>query len=181
MKLNYLLLGTMLVLGLCITPVAAVSADDFEINITKSDEKHMFTGGSYWSIYTYSNVNNPNEEYIMINTTGTLHMFSYVTIKPANIPDAPLMVVDTGAGTLLLPAVVSIHLPRSVDEWEIKYYSRLLEYPTITDTYLKNAGVINLNKHFGKCIDHGLHLELSAGQWIHAMSNTLCYWYIPEV
>ena len=67
----------MLALVVCITPVAAVSADDFEI---------VFDNKSYFEKYTYSNMNNPGETYISIITYGTHWYDSYVTFKPANIP-----------------------------------------------------------------------------------------------
>ena len=181
MKIIRMIIGIMMALMLCITPVAAVSADDFEIVIYKSDEKNIFTGSSKLSTYTYRNLNNMSEEYIWINTTGTNNMFSYVTFKPANIPDAPTMVVDTGGSTLALPALVTIYLPRSVDEWEIKYYSRLTEYPTITDECLKNAGTVNLNKFFGEYIRHGLFMRLSMTQCLHTVQYSSYYWFIPDV
>ena len=56
----------------------------------------------------------PNEEYIWITTSGTFKLYSLVTFKPANIDDAPLMVIDTYRNK------VTIGLPRSVDEWEVK-------------------------------------------------------------
>ena len=109
-------------------------------------------------------------------------MFSYVTFKPANIEGAPVMVVNTGESTLALPAKVSIYLPMSVDEWEIKYYSRLNEYPLLTDEYLKNAGTINMNEQFGHYIRYGLSLELSLNQRLHAVQCPSCSvcWLIPE-
>ena len=176
-----MIIGLMLALVVCITPVAAVSADDFEIDIYKSDEKNIFTGSSKLSTYTYCNVNNMSEEYIRINTTGTKNMHSYVTFKPVGIPDAPVMVVDTGESTIALPALVSIYLPRSVDEWEIKYYSRLNEDPTITDVYLKNSGVINLNQFFGEYVRYGLWFELSWNQCLRTVQYSSYYWIIPDV
>ena len=98
--------------------------------------------GKYDS-YTYCNVNNSNEKYIDISTDGTYYLESIVTFKPANIPDAPVMAVDTSN------RYVYFCLPRCIDEWEIKYYSRRKQKPTLDDnTYLKNAGVVNLKEYF---------------------------------
>ena len=160
-------------LMLCITPVAAVSGDDFEVVITKSDEKNIFTGSSKLSKYTYSNKNNQSEEYIIINTTGTKNMFSYVTFKPANIEGAPVMVVDTSNKNAF------INLSRSVDDWEIKFYSSPDSFSQPDPKYLKNAGVVNLNEFFGKYIWNELFLELGWGQFI--LGDNGKRWSIPDV
>jgi hypothetical protein len=166
-----------LALMLCISPVAAVSADDFEVVITKSDEKNIFTGSSKLSTYTYSNVNNQSEEYFWVNTTGTKNMFSYVTFKPANIPDAPEMVVETKNGSK------DIYLPQSVDVWDIKYYSHSSPMSSPSHKYLKNAGVVNLNEYFKGEFRNYLYLELSLGQFIQGDFSTIFdkRWSIPEV
>ena len=146
MKKIILLFGIMMALVVCITPVAAVSADDFEI-VTKKDGK--------LNTYTYSNVNNPDEGYTRITTDST--RYSYVTFKPANIPDAPVMVVDTDR-----PA--DIYLTRIDDEWEIKYYSSSGPISQPNDKYLKNAGVVNLNEISRKYISK--EFELVQGKYI---------------
>jgi hypothetical protein len=71
------------------------------------------------------------------------------------------MVVDTSRKT-------SITLPRCVDEWEIKYYSRFWYKPTLEGKYLIREGVVNLNEEFRESLSHGawLNLELSNGQYI---------------
>ena len=109
-RMIYPVIGIVLVLALCITPVAAVSADDFNVDVKE---------GYYYKTYTYSYVDKPKEKYIEIITDGTHGLYSYVTFKPANIKGAPVMVVDTGN----TDKHVTIYLPHSVDEWEIKYYS----------------------------------------------------------
>lgn len=125
----------------------------------------------------YCNVSNPNEEYINIFTDGTLILYSLVTFKPANIPNALTMVVDTNGARY-------IHLPKSVDEWEIKYYSsfRSISYPY--DKYLKNAGVVNLKEYFGDSIPgKELRLELTGGQYIRlgGIFPLVRRWSIPDV
>ena len=153
MKKITLLIGIMLALVVCITPVAAVSADDFEVDVEE---------GYYYKTYTYTYVDKPKEKYIEIITDGTYGMYSYVTFKPINIKNASVMVVDTGNTDKL----ITIYLPRSVDEWEIKYYSCFDSFSQPDDKYLKNAGTVNLKKFFEKCISEGLWLELSLGQYI---------------
>ena len=151
MKFKLLLIGLALALMLCISPVAAVSGTDFE---------DVFEVVDGVDTYKYLNKNNPDEKYTDIHYVGTFSLKSFVTLKPANIPDAPTMIVDTnGRG--------NIYLPQSVDEWEIKYYSRCFKKPSLTPKYLKNAGVVNLNEFFGEHILDGLHLELSWGQCIY--------------
>lgn len=172
MKLSYLLIGLVLGLMLCISPVAAVSADDFIIKIDESDRVDF-------PAYTYLNVNDPNEKYIEIYTGGTWILDSFVTFKPRNIPDAITMVVDTCDDRW-------IHLPLSVDDWEIKYYSASdPEFVGPDPKYLKNAGVVNLISFFGKEISRGhwLELEISAGQYIwcpHGFPFSNVY-HIPDV
>ena len=174
----YPVIGIMLALMLCITPVAAVSADDFEIDIEMNKDGMSGT-------YTYRNINNPDEEYIEIITDGTEVLNSIVTFKPANIPDAPVMVVNTTRALLFLHPYTHIYLPMSVDEWEIKYYSEKYDYtnPYLQpdDKYLKNAGVVNLKEYFGHNIRNGLYLELSWDQYINSMCYVLHTWDIPDV
>ena len=57
MKTVYMIIGTMLVLMLCISPVVAVSGSDFEIEF---DDYIVF------ETYKYSNQNNLSEKYIHI-------------------------------------------------------------------------------------------------------------------
>ena len=192
MKQIYLLIGIMMALMLCITPVAAESADDFEVDIDESDDPGVptseaeVTGDDFevvtweagtWRVnsYKYLNTNDPDEQYIAIGALGT-RWHSQLTVQAANIPDAPVMVVDTYY-------MASIYLPRSVDEWEIKFYSagepRL--YPDLDDKYLKNAGVVNLNEKFGEYIEKGLYLELGSNQEFSSVMRPLHYWAIPDV
>ena len=162
-------------LALCITPVAAVSAD-FYIVKTDKDEDGVINS------YKYSNVNNSDEEYIRITAKGTGFLHSLVTFKPANIPDAPVMVVYTSSNhDIKFKAPVYIHLPRSVGDWEIKYYSEFGGYPSPDDKYLKNAGTINLKEYFGKNIEKGLYLELTLGQWLQSVLRPSHQWSIPDV
>ena len=135
--------------------------------------------------HKYLNASNPNEKYITIVTEGTKFLHSLVTFKAVGIPDAPVMVVNTSdrdtSGHIIN---VRIYLPRSVDEWEIKYYSKYGDLPPLTDEYLKCAGVANLEHKFGKEIDEGefLELELRSGQFIHRYDRfTWPRWSIPEV
>ena len=157
-------------LALCISPVAAVTGDDFEI-VTRKD-------GEYTN-YEYHNVNNPVEEYTRI-IPGNIKCGwrSFVTFKPANIEGAPVMVVDTYCKEAY------IYLPRSVDEWEIKYYhgdSYNLAISYLDDKYLKNAGVVNLNKVFGDHVKDGLWLEIFYGLRIESLNNPSPIYRIPEV
>lgn len=117
----------------------------------------------------------PNEEYIWLITPGTSWKYSLVTFKPANIDDAPLMVIDTYRKN------VTIGLPRSVDEWEIKYYSNSKPLSRPDPDYLKNAGVVNLNEKFRYHVKDGLHLELSWGQFISRRSFSIPRYSIPAV
>jgi hypothetical protein len=115
--------------------------------------------------YKYCDINNPGVGY----TTIYVHCsrYSLVTFTPANIPDSPLMIVQRDGGG------VHVSLPRSVDEWEIKYYSCI--------DHLKNAGVVNLKETFEEHIDKQLYLARSPVP--HIASTTWPYptWYIPGV
>lgn len=149
MKTVYMIIGTMLVLALCITPVAAVSGDDFKVLKYKED-------GIFWHKYRYMAYS--NDEYIEIHPGWTLLLDSMVTFKPANIPDAPVMMVDTNDP-------VDIYLPYySVSVWEIKYYSNFRDMSPPYDKYLKNAGTVNVKMVFGEYLPRGLELWLSAEQ-----------------
>lgn len=158
---------------LCISPVAAVSADDFEIVVDRSNSIET---------YKYLNVNNPDELYIKIYTRGTCDVYSVVTFRPANIHGAPVMIVDTSYPTL-------IYLTQSVDDWEIMYYDYWWEMPSISGkTYLKNGGDINLKKYFGGTISEVLYLALHFEQSISTIYEVykdgkfeIIKWYIPEV
>ena len=165
MKFKFMLIGIALALVLCISPVAAVSGNDFGI---ENDES-----GDYES-YTYHNVNDPNEKYTKIYTGGTRWLNSIVTFKPANIPDAPRIGVDTNKRAC-------IYLPQSVDEWEIKYYSRFFFTPRLDDKYLKNAGIVNLNEFLEGCTSSELILELSWGQFISQKFDPQHRYNIPDV
>lgn len=166
MKKIYLLIGTMLVLVLCITPVVAVSGDDFE---------DVFEVVDGVDTYTYLNLNDPDEKYTKIECTRTYILKSFVTFRPHNIPDAPKMLVHTNKGSRI------IYLPKSVDEWEIEYYSQFWYEPNLAKEYLKCSGVINLNEYFGEYIEKGLYLYLSTNQEISSVMRPLRYWAIPAV
>ena len=196
MKQIYLLIGIMMALMLCITPVAAVSADDFEVDIDgESDDPDVptsdaeVTGDDFevvtweqgiWRVdaYKYLNTNDPDEQYIGICTSGS-RRHSQITFQPVGIKGAPVMVVDT-------EHMANIYLPRSVDEWEIKYYNAGVVgfYPDLDDKYLKNAGVVNLKQFFGEYIWDGLCLDLDTNHSSRCMwpgdHYELCY-DIPEV
>ena len=175
MKQITLLIGIMLALVVCITPVAAVTGDDFEVVIWEDFEVVTWEEGT-WKVdsYIYLNTNDPDEQYIGIYTPGTQYLHSLVTFTPANIPDAPVMVVDTYYMAIIC-------LPQSVDEWEIKFYSSFepLLYPD--PDYLKKGGVVNLKKFFGKQIEDGLFLELDWWQHIHSLKQFNPCYTIPDV
>ena len=170
MKFKFIIIGIMLALVVCITPVAAVLADDFVIYIDEVDGKPV--------TYTYFNQKNLYDEYTVIYAYGTVWKHSLVTFKAANIEGAPVMVVDTYCKEAY------IYLPRSVDEWEIKYYhgdSYNLAISYLDDKYLKNAGVVNLNKVFGNHVKDGLWLEIFYGLRIESLNNPSPIYRIPEV
>ena len=166
MKQIYLLIGIMLALMLCITPVAAVTGDDFEVFTDMNDKLNK---------YIYRNTDNPFEKYIEIYTPGTQYLHSLVTFKPANIEGAPVMVVDTYKKRAV------IYLPRIVDDWEIKFYSNSEPLSHPDPDYLKNAGVVNLNEKFEKYIPDGLILELGWGQFISQKFAPWPRYSIPSV
>ena len=157
MKTVYMIIGTMLVLALSISPVAG---DKYE---APWDEY------GHYQNYKYRNLYNQSEEYTTIQTEGTLFYDSFVSFRPANIPDAPTMVVRTHPiAHMKKYDKIYFYLPRSVDEWVIKYYSFPGRMPNYYDKYLKNKGVFNLNELFGEYISKGswLELQLSRGQYI---------------
>lgn len=166
MKTVYMIIGTMLVLALYITPVVAVSGSDFE---------DVFEVVDGVDTYKYLNLNDPDEKYTKIECTRTYILKSFVTFRPHNIPDAPKMLVHTNKGSRI------IYLPKSVDEWEIEYYSRFWYEPNLAKEYLKCSGVVNLNSYFGKYIEKGLELILSSSQSIASVQRTTLYWAIPSV
>ena len=183
MKLKFLLIGLALVLMLCISPVAAVSGNDFEIVIDDSGDipTYKYLNPNY-KVHPDC-PNTPGEKYYKIHTSGTLVLKSFVTFKPANIPDAPTMMVDTnGKADIYLPYY-------SVDEWEIKYYSNFRSMSPPYDKYLKNAGTVNVKWVFGQYLPRGLELWLSTQQMI--VTSGTHYddegyavkpaWVIPEV
>ena len=186
-RMIYPVIGIMMALMLCITPVAAVSAEDFEI-VIESVEDNV---GNRHNTYTYCNMNNLTEQYVYIRTFGTSILFSLVTFKPANIPDAPTMVVNTGSNNIFHNEHERIYLPRSVDEWEIKYYSSPDSFSQPDPKYLKNAGTINLKEFienyymkgvwFDAFIEKGFYLELSKGQYLYSMKHPSYSWNLPDV
>ena len=165
----YPVIGIMLALVVCITPVAAVNF--YMVDVDKDEDGVIQS-------YTYRNVLNKSEEYIKITSGGTRQLWSLVTFEPVGIPYTPKMVVDTYRENV---KDVTIYLPRSVDEWEIKYYSNILPLKTPEVFFLENAGVVNLNEEFRKDIGKGLYLELSLNQCIRSVSRPLHYWAIPDV
>ena len=165
----YPVIGIVLVLALCISPVVAV--DFYMVEVVKDEDGKVTS-------YKYRNILNKSEEYIKITSGGTRQMWSLVTFEPVGIPYTPTMVVDTYRDNV---KDVTIYLPRSVDEWEIKYYSNILPLKTPGVFFLKNAGVVNLNEYFGNHSQKGLYLELSLNQCIRSVSRPLHYWSIPDV
>lgn len=180
----YPVIGIMLALMLCITPVVAVSGDDFEIGIYKTEPSHGHATYKYW------NLNNKSEVYTYIATGYTIFLDSQITFKPANIPDAPVMVVDTWFEE------AQIYLPRSVDEWEIKCYICYCplvydDCPRITvhSYHLTGADVINLNEfienykltggRFDKFMEKGLGFQVGLWPCLYALSNPNYYRYLP--
>jgi hypothetical protein len=164
-----MLIGLALALVLCISPVAAVSGSDFDILTYAEDNVNVY---KYFKSNSY-------DKYFKIHTDGTSWLKSLVTFKPANIPDAPTMVVDTNSKC-------DIYLPYySVNDWEIKYYSHFWSISQDMD-FLKNAGVMNL-KVFGGHIWDSLVLELSNDQYFKTYYQykvghkfKTYYYYIPE-
>ena len=149
-----------MVLVLCISPVGALSADDFDI-VTQDGSgltTYTFDGGGLHTC-TYLNVNDPNERYIHLRSSHDIWVCSLVTFRPANLPDAPTMVVDTSYYKK------EIYLPHSIDEWEIKYYTSFWTHPCEPDPeYLDNAGVVNMKEVFRPWYINGgtLYLDLSS-------------------
>jgi hypothetical protein len=95
------------------------------------------------------------------------------------------MVVDTNSKCDIL-------LPRSVDKWEIKYYSAFGKKPSLTPKYLKNSGVVSMRKTFWPWCQNGgnLGLELSSDQYLWGYSTEFYpgyyvfnrhEWIIPDV
>ena len=166
MKIIRMIFGIMLALVLCISPVVAVTGDDF---------KDVFEVVDGVDTYKYLNLNDPDEKYTKILCSHTYILCSFVTFRPANIPDAPKMLVHTNKGSRI------IYLPKSVDEWEIEYYSRFWHEPNICGEHLKCSGVVNLNEYFGKYIEKGLYLSVSHNQSFSSVSRPLRYWAIPDV
>ena len=143
MKIKIILFGIALVLALCISPVAAVCGDGFEI---------VEDWSGRIASYTYCYKDDPNETYTQIYTDGSYNSYSLVTFEPANIPDAPKMFVNTTGARY-------IYLPRCVDDWEIRYYYCYsdMDYGDHSrHNHLKYAGVVNLNEYFGEYIKRGL-------------------------
>ena len=172
MKLKIMLIGLALVLTLCISPVAAVSGSDFDIDIDNfNDDGH--------DTYTYYNKYNPDEKYIVLHSGGTHFLCSLVTFKPADIPDAPMMMVDTSYYDK------DIYLTNTVDKWEIKVYTSFSERLRVPDSkYLDNAGVVSVKDTFNEyyCNGGNLWFELSRGVFIASMtSSPYPRWNIPEV
>ena len=105
MKFKIMLIGIALLLALCISPVTAVSGDDFEVVIDKSGDINT---------YTYFNKNNPDEEYgVLLALSPNLSLVTTV-ITP---------VMGSGPSMYLPPNIHAvIYLPCCFKEWQIKYY-----------------------------------------------------------
>lgn len=136
--------------------------------------------------YKYLNRNDPNEEYTVIySVEGTRWKYSLVTFKPENIPDAPEMIVDTSGRYFTNKEERRlIYLPRSIDKWEIEFYSCKKKYNLYPcKAYLKNAGVVNLNEEFKNSTSMELELYLRVGQSIIGKGprNSAYFWDIPDV
>jgi hypothetical protein len=181
MKLKFMLIGLALALVLCISPVVAVSGSDFEIVVDESGDIPTY---KYYDMYSSSS------NYIQLRTDGTRCLNSIVVFKPHNIPGAPMMTVNTYKRSAI------IYLPKSVDEWEIEYYSCSKTYIYPCKAFLKNAGVVNLNEFYKGHNWEYLDLELSKRQcisspytwvetiWWGTKRIHYCYspsWDIPEV
>lgn len=178
MKTVYMILGTILILALCITPVAAYSTT------TGAGYEAPWDEYGFYEKYRYRALYNQSEQYTVLWTKGTRYCDSITTFKPVNIPDAPTMVVRTHNNAHMNKYdKIYLYLPKSVDEWEIKYYSSLGRLDCDFYPNLKNAGIINLNEYFRKCITMELELELSIGQSIIGKCpyNTARSWDIPDV
>ena len=173
MKFKYIIIGIMMVLMLCISPVVAV--DFYMVDVDKDEDGVIQS-------YTYRNILNKSEEYIKISSKGTTILCSLVTFEPVNVPYTPRMVVHTtDCYDIKVNSPVYIYLPKSVDEWEIKYYSHHRSFYTQEPKYLKNAGTINLNEYFGEYIWDGLYLELGVDQKIFPLDSPEPCWSIPDV
>ena len=178
MKTVYMIIGIMLVLALCISPVAAYSTATGAGFVAPWDEYGFYEKYKYRSLY------NQSETYTLIYTKGTRYCDSIVTFRPANIPDAPVMVVRTHNNAHSKKYdIIYFYLPQSVDDWEIKYYSSMGRLDCDYSKYLKNAGIINLNEYFKNCISMELELHLSVGQTIVGKGprNSAYSWDIPDV
>lgn len=181
MKIIHMIIGIAMVLTLCVTPVATVSGADFDIVIDESGKipTYKYLNPNY---KVHPNCpNSPREKYFKIHTKGTFFNYSLVTFKPAKFPDAPVMMVDTSGNYITSPPV-DIYLPyHSVDEWEIKFYSRYLLTCYPEDEYLKNYSVVYLKEYFKKYISKGLVLELSQSQEIHPVGVSDFSYELHEV
>lgn len=152
MKNVYMIIAFMLLVSvLCATPATAFTGEEYIVVIDDSGDIKT---------YKYLNKYNPDEKYIELHSDGTKWLKSLVTFKPANIPNAPMMVVDTHKKSSV------IHLSRSVDEWEINYYSSSGKKIYPCKAYLKNAGTVNLNEFYKYHNWEYLNLELSINQCI---------------
>lgn len=177
MKFKIMLIGLALALMLCISPVGAVSGSDFDIDIDNfNDDGH--------DTYKYYNKYTPSEKYIRLHTQHSKLYSSLVTFKPANIPDAPMMMVDTSFYDK------DIYLTNTVDKWEIKVYycfSKRLHEPD--PEYLYNAGVVSMYDTFRPWYRYGgdLCFELSSDVSIWGYYCDWCgyialyQYYIPKV
>lgn len=175
MKKITLLIGLMLALVLCITPVAAVSATP--VATVSNDDFYFYThtwdDGTYkWYIYARSD-SSAEMNYFPVFLHGSRN--SLVTFKPAHIPDAPTMVVKGGENAWA-------RLPKCVDYWEIKYYSGFNSTVKQDDDYLQNAGVVNLYELFKKYNSYDFYLELIDGKYIMspATSKPALIYTIPD-
>ena len=184
MKNVYMIIAFMLLVSvLCATPATAFTGEEYIVVIDDSGDIKT---------YKYLNPNykvhpdcpnTPGEKYFKIQIYGTNWLKSFVTFKPADIPDAPTMMVDTNSK-------VNIYLPYySVDKWEIKYYSNFRKMSPPYDQYLKNAGTVNVKLVFGHYLPRGLELWLGPDQLLcskNSFYNEDGYvvkpvWSIPEV
>ena len=178
MKTVYMIIGIMLVLALCISPVAAYSTTTGAGFVAPWDEY------GFYEKYKYRHLYNQSETYTVLWTKGTRYFDSITTFKPVNIPDAPTMVVRTHNNAHMNKYdKIYFYLPQSVDEWIIKYYSSMGRLECNYSKYLKNAGVVNLNEYFKNCISMELELHLSVGQTIVGKGprNSAYSWDIPDV
>jgi hypothetical protein len=143
------------------------SSNGFEIN-------HYSNDGNDYSWYVYTDTKNPNDQCYDLFTRGTKWLNSIVTFRPANIPGALTMNVDTHR-----PRHIS--LPRSIDVWEVKYYSSFWYFDYPEPKKLKNSGIFNLREITNQTTLKHIYMELSLDQYLSPGGPDNTKYYIPDV